>query len=181
MGLTLIVAMARNRVIGREGDLPWRLPADLRHFKANTVGKPIVMGRLTYESIGRPLPRRRNLVLTRNQGFTAEGVEVFHSLDTALESCPEDEVMLIGGAKIYALGIHRCDRMLLTVVDAEVDGDVRFPEFDVGDWTIESREDHGPDEKNDFGYSFIDLRRGGQGAPAPSPFPSALPPRSDGV
>ena len=175
MGLTLIVAMARNRVIGRDGGLPWHLPADLKHFKRNTVDKPILMGRLTYESIGRPLPRRRNLVLTRRSDFSAEGVEIFHTLDGALEACPETEVMLIGGAQLYAQGLAQCDRMLITVVDAEIEGDTLFPTIDESDWVIHSREDHGADDANPFGYSFIDLRRAGPGAPVPPPFPSALP------
>ncbi len=181
MGLTLIVAMARNRVIGRDGQLPWHLPADLKHFKRNTVGKPILMGRLTYESIGRPLPKRRNLVLTRRDDFSAPGIEVFNTMGAALESCTEPEVMLIGGAQLYAHALDRCDRMLVTVVDAEVDGDALFPDFDATEWTIESREDHRPDEANEFGYAFIELRRGGSGEQAPSPFPSALPPPPDDV
>ena len=176
MGLTLIVAMARNRVIGRDGGLPWHLPADLKHFKRNTVDKPILMGRLTFESIGRPLPRRRNLVLTRQRDFASAGIEVFHDMESALDACTDAEVMLIGGAQLYAQGLARCSRMLITVVDADIEGDTIFPVIDESAWVIYSREDHSPDDTHPFAYSFIDLRREGPGAPVPSPFPSALPP-----
>ena len=163
--------MAQNRVIGRDGALPWRLPADLQHFKINTVDKPIIMGRLTYESIGRPLPRRRNLVLTRSPEYKAPNVEVFGSLDDALATCAGDEAMLIGGSQLYRLGYPLCQRMLITVVEADIPGDTLFPEFDVSQWSIVSREAHRADDRNEYDYTFYEFHRGDEGDPVPSSFP----------
>ena len=133
--VTLIVAMTPERVIGRDGDLPWHLPADLKHFKAVTMGKPIVMGRKTYESIGKPLPGRHNVVVTRNTQWRAEGVTAVTSVDAALAVCAgADEVMIVGGAQIYAAALPRVTRMHITVVDEPVAGDTVFPEIVWRDW-----------------------------------------------
>ncbi len=141
MHIALIVAMAENGVIGRDNRLPWHLPADLRHFKRLTLGKPVIMGRKTFESIGRPLPGRTNIVLTRQPGFAPAGVRVAASLDAALAMAEAqaradgvDEVMVIGGAAVYAEALPRADRLYLTRVQLAVDGDARFPEPDPASW-----------------------------------------------
>lgn len=155
MRLSLIVAVARNGVIGRDNELPWRLSADLRHFKRLTTGHPIVMGRRTWESIGRPLPGRRNVVLSRDPAFAAEGVEVFRGLEQALEALQgAEEVFVIGGAAIYAMALPRADRVYLTRVEAEVEGDTRFPDLDPAHWRRVAREEHRADERNELPYSF---------------------------
>jgi dihydrofolate reductase len=127
--LSLIAAMARNRVIGRDGDLPWRLPEDLRHFRALTLGKPVIMGRKTCESLGRALPQRRNLVITRQEAYQApEGFTTCSSLEEALSLCADaPEIMVIGGAEVYAQALERADRIYLTVIDHDFDGDAKFP------------------------------------------------------
>ena len=158
--LSIIVAMAKNRVIGRDNQLPWHLPADLRHFKQTTMGHPIIMGRKTYESIGRPLPGRQNIVITRNPDFQAEGCLVVHSLQEALAAVPEaEEVFIIGGASLYREALPLADRIYLTLVDAEVEGDTFFPELDASEWQEVRRETFTPDEKNPFGYAFIEFVR----------------------
>ncbi len=158
--LSIIVAMAKNRVIGRDNQLPWHLPADLRHFKQTTMGHPIIMGRKTYESIGRPLPGRQNIVITRNPDFQAEGCLVVHSLQEALAAVPEaEEVFIIGGASLYREALPLADRIYLTLVDAEVEGDTFFPELDASEWQEVRRETFAPDEKNPFGYAFIEFVR----------------------
>ena len=130
--LGIIAAVAQNGVIGVDGDLPWRLPEDLKHFKRTTSGHPIIMGRKTYESIGRPLPKRHNIVITRNPDFEAPGCTVVHSLDAALEVAwaEDDEVWVIGGAGLYAAALPRATRLELTEVHRSVPGDTFFPEFD---------------------------------------------------
>ena len=130
--LTIIAAVARNGVIGRDGDLPWRLPEDLRHFKRTTSGHPIIMGRATWESIGRPLPRRHNVVVTRQHGYSAPGCSVVHSLDEALAlAWAEDaEPFVIGGAGLYAAALPLASRLVITEVHREVEGDTWFPPFD---------------------------------------------------
>ena len=134
--LALIVAYARNRVIGRDGGMPWHYREDLQHFKRVTLGHPILMGRRTYESIGRPLPGRRNLVLTRQAGYTAEGCEVFSSLDDALSAAhrADDLPFVIGGAALYRLALPRVTRLYLTEIQEEVEGDTYFPEIDELAW-----------------------------------------------
>ena len=130
--LGIIAAVAENGVIGVDGDLPWRLPEDLKHFKRTTSGHPIIMGRKTYESIGRPLPRRHNIVLTRNPDYEAPGCTVVQSLEAALEVAwaEDDEVWVIGGAGLYAAALPRATRLELTEVHRSVPGDTFFPEFD---------------------------------------------------
>ena len=161
MKVSLIVAVGRRNEIGKDGQMPWHLPADLRHFKRNTLGKSVLMGRKTLEAIGRALPERRNLVLTRDAGFRAEGCETVTSLDAALELVSgEPELMVIGGGEVYRLAWARTDRIYLTRIHADVEGaDTFFPEIQDGRWREVSREDHRADEKNPFDYSFLLLER----------------------
>ncbi len=160
MRIALIAALARNRVIGRDNQLPWRLSADLQHFKALTMGKPIVMGRKTYESIGKPLPGRTNIVVTRDENYNAEGCVVVHSIDEALQAADgADEVMIMGGANLYSQLLPRADRLYLTEVQADVPGDAWFPELVASEWQELERESHPADEKNEFDYDFVVLAR----------------------
>lgn len=169
MLLSLIVAMADNRVIGRDNRLPWHLPADLKHFKALTMGKPVLMGRLTWESIGRPLPGRRNVVITRDRHYRASGCEVVGSVAEALHRlAASKEVMVIGGARLYEQTLPVADRLYITYIHADFDGDVRFPEFSPAEWRELAREDHGTDEKQPYAYSFVTLARV-RASPAGSP------------
>lgn len=156
MKLTAIVAVAENGVIGRDGQLPWRLPADLQHFKVRTMGRPIVMGRKTWESIGKPLPGRLNVVVTRQRDWTADGVAVAHSLDEALalpDVAGADEAMIIGGAQLFDEALPRCDELELTRVHADVEGDTTF-DFDPAAWRLDSSEGLPPDEKNPWPITF---------------------------
>ncbi len=155
--ISLVCAMAKNRVIGKDNDMPWHLPADLKHFKATTMGKPIVMGRKTFESIGRPLPGRRNVVITRNPDYSAEGIEVVTSIDEALSLLSDvEEIMITGGGNVYQQTIEQADRLYLTFIDLETDGDAFFPEFEHLDLKEVSRESHQPDEKNKLAYQFVE-------------------------
>ncbi len=158
--LSIIAALSRNRVIGKDNQLPWRLPADLKHFKAVTLGKPVIMGRKTFESIGKPLPGRDNIVVTRNPHFRADGLAVVHSLDAALAQAHNaPEIMLIGGAQLYAEALPRAQRLYLTLIDADIDGDAQFPEYNPAEWRETAREDHASDENNHYRYSFLILER----------------------
>ncbi len=166
MKLAIIVAQAENRVIGINNKLPWHLSEDLRYFKQVTMAKPIIMGRKTYESIGRPLPGRTNIVISRNQAFTAAGVKVVSSLEAAIElaeaQCVIDgaeEAMVIGGSQIYEQALERADRLYLTQVHAEVKGDAWFPEFEQACWQEVGRQDFAAQEPNPYPYSFIVLDR----------------------
>jgi dihydrofolate reductase len=172
MKLALIVAMARNRVIGRDNAMPWQQPDDLRYFKRMTLGKPVIMGRKTFASIGRPLPGRPNIVVTRNTSFAAEGIHVVHSLDAAIalgqrllaELGQEDgELMLVGGAELYAQGLPLASRLYLTELHGEPEGDARFPAIDPAAWRELSREDHDAGEANTYAYSFVVLERRREG------------------
>ena len=166
MKLSVMVAMAANRVIGHENRLPWHLPADLKHFKATTLGKPVLMGRKTWESIGRPLPGRTNIVITRKTDWNAAGVKVVHSLDDAL-TLAEDialidgatELMVIGGAEIYQAALPRAQRLYFTEVHAEVEGDAVLPPIDWSDWKEVSRERFTASETNPYDYSFAVFER----------------------
>lgn len=141
--VSLIAAVTRNGVIGRDGDLVWRIPADLAHFKRVTMGHPIVMGRRTWESIGRPLPGRRNLVVTRNAGYLAPGAETADSLATALRLCADSpEVFVVGGAEIYRQALPLAERLWLTEIHADAEGDARFPDWDPARFLLASREAH---------------------------------------
>lgn len=160
--ISIIVAMAENRVIGRNNDLPWRLPADLRHFKALTVGKPIIMGRKTWESLPGLLPDRTHIVVTADADYRAEGCRVVHTLDEAVIAAADaPEVMVIGGAMLYGEAIPRATRIYLTEVHAEVEGDVYFPEFPRDAWRERGRERFPADDKNALPYSFVILERRG--------------------
>ena len=153
--ISIIVAAAENGVIGRQGELPWRLSADLKHFKAVTMGKPIVMGRRTWESIGRPLPGRQNIVVTRQDGYAAAGCDVVASPDEAMAVAgAADEVMVIGGSQLYDRFLPVADRVYLTRVHAEVAGDAFFAPLDENEWRLVSDEPHAADERNEFDYSF---------------------------
>ncbi len=160
MTISIIVAMAANRVIGRNQTLPWRLPADLRFFKKTTMGKPVIMGRKTHESIGRPLPGRHNIVVSRTPGYRekAPGCTVVSSLEAALKTARSDnpeEVFIIGGATLYARALAFADRLYITFIDEPIEGDVFFPEIDFSHWQEISRDDHLPDEDNPHRYSFV--------------------------
>lgn len=160
--LTLIVAVADNGVIGREGGLPWRLSEDLRRFKQRTLGRPVAMGRKTWESLGKPLPGRTNIVITRRGDYQVDvsGVIVARDLDAAIAAAGEvDEVMIIGGAEIYALALPRADLVELTQVHAIVEGDTVFPTLPSADWKEISRTDHPADERNQYPTSFVTLQR----------------------
>jgi dihydrofolate reductase len=158
--LSLIVAAAENGVIGAAGDLPWRLPDDLKRFKALTLGHPVLMGRRTWESIGRALPGRRSIVVTRNRGFRAEGAVVVHSLDDGLAACGDaEEAFVIGGAGLFREALPRADRLYLTRVHARVEGDVSLPELDLTRWELAREERHPADDRHRYAFSFLDYRR----------------------
>jgi dihydrofolate reductase len=158
--VSLIVAMAQNGVIGRDNALPWRLPEDLKRFKAFTLGKTILMGRKTYESIGRPLPGRANLVLTRDRNWIAAGVTVVHSVEQALtQAAPGKELVVIGGAEIYRLVLPFARRIYLTHVHADVPGDTFFPDFDSTQWADVECRAHPADDQHAFPLTFVTLER----------------------
>ncbi len=160
MLVSIVAAMDRRRLIGRDGALPWRLPADLRRFRALTLGKPVVMGRKTFESIGRVLDGRLNVVLTGDRSFHRNGAMVCHSLDAGLAACQgRDEVMIIGGASIYAQALAHSDRMYLTLIDEVFEGDAYFPRYEPCAWEETEREDHPAGEVAQFGFSYLTLRR----------------------
>jgi len=163
MMISLIVAMDKNRTIGKQNQLPWHLPADLRHFKTITMGKPIVMGRKTYDSIGKPLPGRRNIVISRQKNLVLEGCDVFSSLEAAIDALrSEDEIMIIGGATIFTEALPLAQKMYLTLIDTEVDGDTFFPAWDEETWREIANEVHEADEKNSYRYKFVTLVRSGR-------------------
>ena len=159
--VSLVVAMARNHVIGRDNGLPWRLPADLKHFKAVTWGKPVLMGRKTFESIGKPLPGRTNLVLTRDRGWRAPGgVLVAHALDEALEHVKDaPELAGIGGAEVFRLLMPLATRIHLTRIDADIPGDTVFPPIDHTQWAEVDSRQFAADERNAFDMTFVTLER----------------------
>jgi dihydrofolate reductase len=171
MDIAIYVAIAENGVIGREGGLPWRLSSDLKRFKADTMGKPIVMGRRTYEGIGRPLPGRLNIVVTRDKSWRADGVEVAHSLDDAIALAKvrgrcmagAGEICVVGGGEIYAQALPIADRLHVTHVLASVDGDAHFPPIDPGVWRVVSAEDFPAGEKDSHAtrYTVYERRRNG--------------------
>lgn len=158
--IALVVAHTRNRVIGRDNDMPWHLPADLRHFRALTLGHPILMGRRTHLAIGRPLPGRRNLVLSRQADLALPGVERVGSLDEALARCAgEPWLYVVGGAEVYRLALPRAERLHLTEIDAELEGDAWFPQIDAADWQETARGRHLADSDNRFDLHFRTLDR----------------------
>lgn len=158
--ITMIAAMARNRVIGREGSLPWRLPADMRHFVNTTRGLPVITGRRNFEDIGRALPGRHTIVLTRQPGFRAPGCTVVGDIRAALAAAGRaGEVMIIGGETIYRQFLPRATRLELTLVDTDIDGDCHFPRLDPADWSALRRSHREPDERNPMGMTFLQLVR----------------------
>lgn len=161
--LSLIAALDRNRAIGRDNDLPWRLPDDLKRFKALTLGKPVLMGRRTAQSLGRALPGRRNVVLTRSGQVPFDGMDAVASIDEALQVATRDgagELCVIGGGEVYAQCLPLATRLHLTHVDTEVDGaDAFFPAFDRSQWRVVAREQHASDAKHAFAFEFVDYLR----------------------
>lgn len=155
MIVSLVVAMSENRVIGRNGGLPWHLPKDLQFFKKVTLDKTIIMGRKTFDEIKRPLANRRNVVITRNPGFRPAGVTVVPTLDEALAlGATEDEVCVIGGGEIFRQVLPRADRIYLTLVHAQIEGDTYFPAFEQDGWTLESEARHEADAKHAWAFTF---------------------------
>lgn len=158
--LALVAAVAENGVIGRGNRLPWHLPADLAHFKRLTLDKPILMGRRTWESLPGLLPRRRHLVLTRDPAYRAEGCILVHSLNEAIAAAgAAPELLIIGGAALYAEALPRADRLYLTLVHAEIEGDTHFPPWDPADWGQTERVEHPADARNPFPMTFLTLDR----------------------
>lgn len=159
MIVSIVVAIAENYAIGKNNQLLWHMPADLKHFKQITTGHTVIMGRKTYQSVGKPLPNRRNIIVTR-QDIRIEGCEVVNSIGDALELCiNEQEVFIVGGAEIYQLAMSKTDRIYLTIIHHSFDADTLFPEIDRMLWKETARQDYQPDEKNKFPYSFITLER----------------------
>ena len=161
MIISLIAAMDKNRVIGnKDNKLPWYLPADLKHFKSITLGKPIIMGRKTFESIGKPLPERTNIVITWNENYQEPGCVLVHSPEEALQAAGvAPEIIIIGGAEIFAQFLPLAKRLYFTLIDGEFDGNIYFPEWSPKEWCEVSREAHEPDEKNKYAYAFVTLER----------------------
>lgn len=160
MTISLIVAASTNNVIGVHGELPWRLSSDLKRFKALTIGKPIVMGRRTFESIGRPLPGRQNIVMTRQADYRADDCDVVTSIDAAMATAGDaEEIMVIGGGDIYAQFLSRANRVYLTRVHVSLDGDVHFPLLDEREWQETTREEHTASNADDHAFAFTTLQR----------------------
>lgn len=158
--LSLIVAMSRNRVIGHQNQLPWHLPEDLKHFKATTMGNPIIMGRKTFESIGRPLPGRENIVVTRNPAYREEGVIVVHSLAEAIKACGDRDAFVIGGAQLYQDALPLADRLYVTLIDQDFAGDTYFPEIDwEKDYTVVEESELKTSSSNQLPYRFVVMKR----------------------
>ena len=157
--LILVAALDAERVIGRDGGMPWHLPDDLRRFRALTRGHTVLMGRRTYESLGRPLPERVNRVLTRDPAFRAPGIEVVHDLQAALAPTPDGELYVIGGAELYRQTLPAADTLELTLIDARIGGDTYFPPFDARDWREVERLDHPADARHAQAFAFVRLQR----------------------
>ena len=160
--ITLIAAMGKNRAIGLDGKMPWHLPAELQHFKQATMGKTIVMGRKTWQAIGRPLPGRQNIVISRNPEFEATGAEVTDSLTCAVELSKTTEVMVIGGGQLYELALPMAQRMILTLIDIEPQADTWFPAWDSNQWQQTEERRFEIDENNALTYRIVELARTGQ-------------------
>jgi dihydrofolate reductase len=171
MTLSIIVILSTNNVIGRDNKLPWHMPADLKRFKSLTMGHHVLMGRRTFDEIRKPLPGRVNVVITHDPHFGPEGVAIARSIDEAVskaEAAGDSEIFLIGGGEIFKQVIHRADRMYITRIHADIEGDTYFPEFDdVNEWKLVDAEHFEADEKNAYPYSFLTYERAGSGeAPA---------------
>jgi len=159
MIVSIIVAIGENNAIGKNNQLLWHMPNDLRHFKNTTAGRTIIMGRKTFDSVGKPLPKRRNIVVTR-QDITIPGCEVVKTIEDGLALCEnEDEVFIGGGAEIYKQAMHLTDRIYLTIIHHSFDADTFFPEINKNEWKEISKKDHHADEQNQYDYSFITLER----------------------
>ncbi|MDP3770652.1 MAG: type 3 dihydrofolate reductase [bacterium] len=160
MIISLIAAMGRNRVIGKDNALPWKLPADMKRFREITRGKPIIMGRKTFESIGRPLPDRMNIVITREHDYRVDGCVVVHSIEEAIKAAGDaQEIMVIGGTSIFEQFLLLAQKMYITLIDHDFEGDTFFPEFDTKEWNEVERSQHQPDDKNRYRYTFLTLER----------------------
>lgn len=157
--LAIIAAMDQGRLIGANNDLPWRLPADLKRVKALTTGHTIILGRKNYESIGRPLPNRQNIVISRNPDYDAPGCTVVTSIEAALAAAESDRVFIFGGATLYEQMLDKVDTLYLTFIHERFEGDTWFPEIDWSHWEEVEREDHDPDESNRYPYSFVTCLR----------------------
>ncbi|MDO6543595.1 type 3 dihydrofolate reductase [Photobacterium sanguinicancri] len=159
MKISMIAAMANNRIIGKDNAMPWHLPADFAWFKRSTLGKPIVMGRKTFESIGRPLPGRQNIVISRNADYQAEGVTVVADIDAAIIAAGDiEELMVIGGGSIYQACLPMANALYLTFIDADLDGDTCFPDWGQG-WSVSQEEGYQADDKNAYDMRFVILER----------------------
>ena len=155
--IIILVAVAENNVIGKDNELPWYLPADLKYFKKTTLGHPVIMGRKSYESIGRPLPKRTNIVLTRDPYYLSSNILIAHNLKEALslaEGLDSEELFVIGGAAIYEASFPWLERLYITEVHESFEGDTFFPEWDQDEWNLISEQHHESDEKNEYDYSF---------------------------
>ena len=160
MIISIIAAMGKNRVIGKGNALPWKLPADMKHFQDITKGKPVIMGRKTFESIGKPLPNRINIIITRDENYKVDGCIVAHSIDEALKAAGSpEEVMIIGGAQVYKEFLPRANKMYLTLIEADFEGDAYFPKYNVEEWEEIAYEEHERDKDNQYNYRFLVLRR----------------------
>ncbi|WP_019555775.1 type 3 dihydrofolate reductase [Thiomicrorhabdus arctica] len=161
MRIAMIAAMTNNRVIGFENDMPWHLPDDLKFFKANTLGKPVIMGRKTFESIGsRPLPNRPNLVISRNAELSIPDVQVFKSVESALKTLQDvDEVIIMGGGQLYQQMLPQADKLYLTLIDADLEGDTLFPDWTAFQWNEIERLSHSVDERHAYAFDFVTLER----------------------
>lgn len=156
---SIITAMAKNRTIGIDNTLPWRIPADLQHFKRLTMGHHMIMGRKTFDSIGRPLPGRTTVVVSRDRSLKIEGCIVAHSLEEAIAACADDEIFVVGGAQIYAEALPLADTLYVTEIQQEIEGDAHFPEFDRSVWRELTRDKHSQIEPQPLEYHFVTYRR----------------------
>jgi dihydrofolate reductase len=160
MRISFVAAMSKNRVIGKGNKIPWNMPADLKHMRKLTEGKPLIMGRKTHESIGRPLPNRKNIILTRDKNYKSEGCIVVNTQVEALKAAEgSEEIIIFGGEDIYKIFLPSADRMYLTIIDALIEGDAFFPEYKKEEWKEVSREKHEKDDKNPYDYVFLVLDR----------------------
>jgi dihydrofolate reductase len=161
MTISMIAAMAHGRVIGADNDMPWHLPADLKHFKSVTMGKPVIMGRRTYESIGKALPGRPNIVISTQSDYILNDALVVNTIDAAMAAAEQyDEVMIIGGGSVYEALLPKADRLYLTFIDLNVEGDTHFPDYQAAaSWNESEKEHHTKDERNPYDYTFVTLER----------------------
>ncbi len=160
MKITLVAAMAHNRVIAYQGQMPWHMPADLKHFKNVTLNKPVIMGRKTFQSLGKPLPQRRNIIITRDQTYQAQAIEVVHSLDQALQLAKDSpEVIIGGGSEIYQLALPIATDLILTFIDADVPGDTFFPKWNEANWKMVDKQIFPADKYNPHAYQFVYFTR----------------------